>query len=59
MGEIRNPYKILVGKPEGTTPLGRRRRILEDNINMALRKISSEGVDLIIWLRIGTCSGLL
>jgi hypothetical protein len=23
MGQMRNPYKILVGKPEGKRPLGR------------------------------------
>jgi hypothetical protein len=26
MGELRNAYKILVGKREGKRPLGRRRR---------------------------------
>jgi hypothetical protein len=26
MGEIRNSYKILAGKPEGRRPLGRSRR---------------------------------
>jgi hypothetical protein len=30
MGEIRNTYKILVGKPERPRPLGRSRRIMED-----------------------------
>jgi hypothetical protein len=32
MGEKRNAYRILVGKPEGNRPLGRHRR--EDNIKM-------------------------
>jgi hypothetical protein len=32
MGEMRNTYKILVGKPEGKRPLGRPRRRWEDNI---------------------------
>jgi hypothetical protein len=32
MGEMRNAYKILVGKPEGKRPLGRPRRRWEDNI---------------------------
>jgi hypothetical protein len=37
MGEKRNPYRILVGKPEGKTPLGRSRRRWVDNIKMDLR----------------------
>jgi hypothetical protein len=32
MGESRGVYRILVGKPEGRRPLGRRRRRWEDNI---------------------------
>jgi hypothetical protein len=32
LGEIRNSYKILVGKPEGKRPLGRPMRRREDNI---------------------------
>jgi hypothetical protein len=37
MGEMRNAYKILVGKPEGKGPLGRPRRGWEDNIKRGLR----------------------
>jgi hypothetical protein len=36
MGEKRNIYMILVGKPEGKRPLGRPRRRWEDNIKMDL-----------------------
>jgi hypothetical protein len=32
-------YRILVGKPEGRRPLGRRRRRWEDGIRMDLREI--------------------
>jgi hypothetical protein len=37
MGEKRKAYRILVGKPEGKRPLGRRRWV--DNIKMNLREI--------------------
>jgi hypothetical protein len=37
VGEERNVYKVLMGKPEGKTPLGRPRRRWEDGIRMDLR----------------------
>jgi hypothetical protein len=46
-GEMRNVYKILVGKPKGKRPFGRPRRIWEDNIKMDLRGIGFEGVNWI------------
>jgi hypothetical protein len=39
MGEERNAYKVLMGKPEGERPLGRPRRRWEDEIRMDLREI--------------------
>jgi hypothetical protein len=39
MGEDSNAYRILVGKPEGKRPLGRRRRRRVDNIKMDLGEI--------------------
>ena len=39
MGERRGAYKVLVGKPERSRPLGRPRRRLEDNIKMDLRDV--------------------
>jgi hypothetical protein len=47
MGEERNAYKLLVGKPEGKRPLGRQRRRLVDNIKMDLLEIGWGGVDWI------------
>jgi hypothetical protein len=47
MGEKKNAYRILVGKPEGKRPLERRRRRWEDNIRMDLREIGWGGVDWI------------
>jgi hypothetical protein len=46
MGEKRNAYSILLGKPEGKTPLGRPRHRWE-NIRMDLREIGWGGVDWI------------
>jgi hypothetical protein len=39
IGENRNAYRILVGKPEGKSPLGRPRCRWVDNIKMVLREI--------------------
>jgi hypothetical protein len=47
MGDMRNAYRILVGKPEGRRPLGRPRRRWKYNIGMDLREIEWEGVDWI------------
>jgi hypothetical protein len=38
MGEKRNTYRILVGKPEENRSLGRPRRRWVDNIKMDLRE---------------------
>jgi hypothetical protein len=59
MGEERQLYKVLVGKPEGKRPLGRSRHRWEDGIRMDLREIG-----LGVWigfdsLRTGTGGGLL
>jgi hypothetical protein len=45
MGEKRNSYRILVGKPEGKRPLGRPRRRRVENIKMDLR-MGWYGLDL-------------
>jgi hypothetical protein len=39
MGKKRNAYRLLVGKPERKTPLGRRRRRWLDNIRMDLVEV--------------------
>jgi hypothetical protein len=45
MGETRNAYRILVGKPEGRRRLGRPRRRWVDSIKIDLREIGWDGVD--------------
>jgi hypothetical protein len=47
MGDKKNAYRILVGKPEGKRPLGRPRRRWVDNIKMDLRDIGWDGMDWI------------
>ncbi|KAJ4443967.1 hypothetical protein ANN_05756 [Periplaneta americana] len=39
MGESRNAYEVLVGRPEGKRPLGRPRHKWEDNIKIDLREV--------------------
>jgi hypothetical protein len=43
MGEVRNVYKILVGKPEGEKLLGRFRHRWESNIKMGACGLDSSG----------------
>jgi hypothetical protein len=47
MGEGRNVYRDLVGKPEGKIPLERPRCRWEDGIKMDLREIGWGGVEWI------------
>jgi hypothetical protein len=47
MGENRNVYRLLVGKPEGKRPLGRPRCRWVDNIKMDLLEIGWGSVDWI------------
>jgi hypothetical protein len=47
MGEKRNMYRLLVGKPEGKIPQGRPRRRCMDNIKMDLLMIGLSFVDWI------------
>jgi hypothetical protein len=47
MGEKRNVYRLLVGKPEGKRPLGRPRHRWIDNIMMCLLEI---GLSVVDWI---------
>jgi hypothetical protein len=45
--EGRGVYRVLVGKTEGKTPLGRPRRRWEDNIKKHLQEVGCGGMDWI------------
>jgi hypothetical protein len=47
MGEKRNVYRLLVGKPEGKGPLGRPKRRWMDIINMDLLEV---GLNVLDWI---------
>jgi hypothetical protein len=47
MGEGRDVYRVLVGKPEGKRPLGRPRRKWENSIKMDLQEVGCGGMDWI------------
>jgi hypothetical protein len=54
MGETKNAYRILVGKPERMRPLGRPRRRWMDNIKMHLGEIGWDGMD---WINLAQDKG--
>jgi hypothetical protein len=54
MGERRNVYRVLMGKPEGKIPLGRPRHRWVDNIQMDLREKGWDGMDWIDLLQMVT-----
>jgi hypothetical protein len=58
MGEKKNAYRILMGKPEGKRPLGRHRCRWEDTIKMDLRWDGVAWTGL-IWRKIGNSGGLV
>ena len=43
MGEGRDVQRVLVGKPEGKTPLGRPRCRWEDDIKMDIQEVGGSG----------------
>jgi hypothetical protein len=59
MGEEKGVYMVLVGKPEGKSPLGRPRRGWGDNIKMGLQEVDVGVCTVLSCFRIGTGGGLL
>ena len=49
LGESREVYRVLVGKPEGKRPLGRPRPKWEDNIKMHLQEVVCRSMD---WIKL-------
>jgi hypothetical protein len=47
MADRKGTHRVLVGKPEGMTPLGRPRRRLNNNIKIGHIEIGWEGADWI------------
>jgi hypothetical protein len=54
MGKGRGVYRVLVGRPEGKRPLGRRTYRWEDNIKLDLREIGIDGAN---WIRLAQDRG--
>jgi hypothetical protein len=59
MGEGRNVYRVLVGKPEGMRPLERPGSRWENGIKMNLREIGCVLWSGFTWLRIWISGRLL
>ena len=59
MGGRRGACSVLVGRPEGKTPLGRPRCRWEYNITMDIQEVVWGGIGWIAVARIGTDGGLL
>jgi hypothetical protein len=55
MGEMRDSYKVLVGKPEGKRTFRRSRHRWEDNIRMDRKEIVSGLWTGCVGFRIGSC----
>jgi hypothetical protein len=53
MGDTRGLYRVVVGRPERKTSLGRPRHRWEINNKIDIQEVGWGGMDWIIWPRIG------
>jgi hypothetical protein len=58
MGEKRNVYMLLVGKPEGMRPLGRPRRRWIDNIGLNVVDLIGLALDRYRWALVNAVMNL-
>jgi hypothetical protein len=56
---LRRGCKILVGKPEGKTALGRPRRRYADNIEADIREVVLDSMDCINLAKTGVGGGIV
>jgi hypothetical protein len=59
IGARRGAYRILVGRHDGKRPLGRHAHRREDNPNLDIQGVRGGGWTGLIWLRLGTGSGIV
>jgi hypothetical protein len=59
MEEMRNAHNILIRKPEGKRPHGKRKRRWENIIRKETGRQGGKVWNGFVWLRIGTSGGLL
>jgi hypothetical protein len=45
LGEVRNTHRLLLGRPEENTPLGRLRCRRKNNMKQDIKEVGWEGVD--------------
>ena len=54
VGEDRNAYRVLVGKPDGGRKLGKARRRWEGNSKIDIKEMRWKAWNGLIWLRLHT-----
>ena len=57
--ERRGTYRVMVGKPEGKTPLGKHKSRWEDNIKIDIKEVGQGAWIGLVWFIIETSSELL